>query len=328
MIDLISTPEYVEQTSPEIISRWVATESPNNFRLLRHDFDIVSVVNNAGYLQITVAAASYDGQVGNSISVFNKTLNAMYLGTVLTGSTSTVIETDIPFLTGFDPSDTALDPERDFTYFNDNTSRAGYYFEGRLTVNGVVNPLTIIASPDSFGYADLDVSGVLRIVTTLGKTGDYSSMIIAETNKSGNFSLEYRDCWYTELSNAWTPAGGSPAPLWYYAEAVRSEEQGSNLHEYEPDDANAAPFFNAFETPVYFAGLPFDISFILPERSDLAPGDNLTVTLRTYSAMNLMLSETTSNVVVGTLEGHVCSLTIDPTGIESIASYFTVEISA
>ena len=53
MITLISTPEYVKQTSPEIISSWLATESPNNFRLLRHDYDVVSAVDNGGYLQIT-----------------------------------------------------------------------------------------------------------------------------------------------------------------------------------------------------------------------------------------------------------------------------------
>lgn len=327
-ITLISTPEYIQQVTPEIVSRWVATESPVNFRLLRHDFDIVSVANNAGNLQITVAAGTYSGIIGDSVSVYNKTLNAMYQGTVLTGTTTTVIETDIPFITGFAPSDTALDPERLITYVNDNTLREGYYFEGRLTINGVLYPLTIVASPDSFGYADLDVSGILRIITSLGKVGDYTSLIMAETNKSGNFYLEYRDAWYTNLTNTWTAAEGSPAPLWYYAEAVRSEEQGSNLHEFVPDDVNCAPFLNSFENPVYFEGLPFDLSFILPERSLLSPAGQITVIIRTYNRNNTLLSETTSYVDGDDLEGHINSLNIDPAGIEQQASYLTAEITA
>jgi hypothetical protein len=326
MITLISTPAYVEQVSPEILCRWVATESPNNFRLHRHDYDVVSAANNGGFLQITVAAGTYDGAENDVIAVYNKSLNAMYLGTVDAGTTTTVIETDIPFITGFDPTDPALDPDRAITYLNDNTIHGGYYFEGRLTINGVLNSLTIIASPDSFGYADLDVSGILRIITAIGKVTDYSALILADTNKSGNFSLEYRECWYGS-AESWIPEA-SPEVIWYYAEAVRSEEQGSNLHEYEPDDINCAPFFNSFEYPVYFAGLPFDISFILPERPLISPGSDITVTIKTYSAQNLLLSSTTTNVPADDLEGHVCSLSIDPAGIESTASYFTAEITA
>jgi hypothetical protein len=327
MVTLISTPEYVKQVSPEIVSRWVATESPNNFRLHRHDFDIVSVANNGGYLQITVGAGLFTGQEADVISVYNKTLDAMYLGTVETGSTDTVIETDIPFITGFDPTDTALDPERLITYVNDETLHGGYYFEGRLTINGVLNSLTIIASPDSYGYADLDVSGILRITTSLGKTGDYSDLIMAETNKSGNFFLEYRECWYGS-ANAYVPAEGSPAPLWYYAEAVRSEEQGSNLYEFVADDDNDAPFLNSFERPVYFAGLPFDLSFILPERALLSPTGDISVTIRSYNSNNTLLTTQSFAVTADQLEGHVCSLTIAPTAIPDQASYFTAEITA
>lgn len=327
MITLVKTPDHVKSVSPPITSRWLATESPNNFTLLRHDHDIVTASNNSGKLRLTVSANTFDGQVGDQITVFNKSLNAMFAGMVETGSDTTTVETSIPYQAGFDPSDPALDPNRTITYINNYTQRQGYYFEGRLTINGVVNPLTIIASPDSFGYADLDVSGILRITTTIGKTGDYSELVMAETNKSGNFSLEYRECWYGS-DNAWIPAGGSPPPLWYYAEYVRSEEQGSNLHEYVADDANDAPFLNLFEKPVYFRGLPFDLSFILPERPLLSPGGELTVTITAYTAANVILSQSVTNVPANALEGHVCSLRIAPEAIPSNASYFTAEITA
>ena len=330
MVTLIQTPGYIKQVTPEIISRWVATESPVNFTFLRHDFNIVSAANNAGYLRITVAAGTYTGAIGNAIVVYNKTLDAMYVGEVQAGSSTTVIETDIAFIAGFDPTDAALDPERTFTYLNDNTLHAGYYFEGRLTINEVLNDLTIISSPNSYGYADLDVSGVLRTVTSIGKVTTYTDLIEADTNKSGNFSLEYRECWYGSDED-WHQAEGVGSPesvtLWYYAECVRSEEQGSNLYEYVADDANDAPFLNLFENPVYFAGYPFDISFILPERALLSPSGDITVTLRSYNSANTLLSEDIYNVAAGDLEGHVCSLNITPGGIPDGASHFTAQIS-
>lgn len=322
-IELISTPAYVEQVLPEILCRWLATESPNNFRLLRQDFPVLSAADNLGALRLTVAAGTFTGQVGNIIAVYNRTLDAMYSGEVQAGSTTTIIDTDIGFIDGFDPSDYLLNPDRDFAYFNDNTLHAGYYFEGEMTINGVPHSLTIIASPDSFGYADLDVSGILRIITTLGKVGDYTELIMAETNKSGNFSLEYRECWYGK-TNSYTAEGGT----WYYAEAVRSEEQGSNLHEIEADDLNDAPFFNSFARPVYFSGLPFDLTFILPERVLISPAGELTVTIRTYNSVNRILSEDIIDFPADYLEGHLCSLTIDPAGIEEYATYFTAEITA
>lgn len=327
MITLISTPEYVEPLTPSIISYWLATESPNNFRLLRHDFNIVTASDNGGFLQLTFAAGTFTGQIGDVISVYNKTLDAMYSGTVAAGSGTTTVETDIVFRAGFDPTDTALDPTRLITYLNDNTLHGCYYFEGRLTINGVLNSLTIVASPDSYGYADLDVSGILRIVTSIGKVTDYSALLLADSNKSGNFTLEYRECWYGS-SNAWIPAGGTPAQTWYYAEAVRSEEQGSNLHEYVANDANCAPFFNSFDNPVYFSGLPFDISFIMPERPLLSPAGDITVTINVYNSNNILLGTTVSTIAAGTLEGHVCSLTINPASIPSGSSYFTAEITA
>lgn len=330
MITLISTPEYIEQVTPEIVSRWVATESPVNFRLLRHDFDIVTASNNGGLLQMTVAAGTYNGNIGNTIAIFNKSLNSISTGKV-TNSDGTTISTDIPFVSGFNQNNPALDPERTLTYFNDNTLHGGYYFEGRLTINGILNSLSIIASPDSFGYADLDASGILRIVTAIGKVTDYTALLLPDTNKSGNFFLEYREAWYGS-NNDWDVAEGvgSPqsGPLWYYAEAIRSEEQGSNLHEYEADDLACAPFFNSFQNPVYFLGLPFDISFIMPERALVSPSSDVTVTITYYNSANTQLAQVVTNVNSEGLEGHVCSLSIDPASIPELASYLTAEISA
>jgi hypothetical protein len=313
MITLVSSPEVVTHVSPEIVSRWLATESPNNFRLQRADW-LVSVSEEtsgspAGCLKLTLST-DFTGNVGDDIACYNATTGAMLIGKVVSlgASPVTILNTDIPWVAG-----------TSISYMNDNTLRGGYYFEGRLTINSILQSLTIIASPDSFGYADLDVSGILRIITTLTKTGDYSADIISEIGKSGKFTFEYRECWYGSDEN-YTAEGNT----WYYAECIRSEEQGSNLYDYVASEAGDVPFLNSFENPVFFQGLPFDLSFILPDTA----ATELTVTIKRYNSLNTLLSTTTKIIAVGTLEGYVNSLNIDPASIEDTASYLTVEIAA
>ena len=319
MITIISTPGCTIQASPELVSRWVATESPNNFRLFRQDW-LISVTASSGAFLMVTTSTPFTGSNGDAIAVYNATNGAMYVGTI-TNVAGDVLTTSITFVAGMN-----------IIYLNDNTEYGGYYFEGRLTINDVVENLTVIASPDSFGYADLDVSGLLRIHTALGKIGDYTSQIMKETTKSGKWSFEYRYKTWTDLDRDWIPEGGSISPPsdtinWYYAEAVRSEEQGSNLSEYVPSDLNDAPFFNQFTEPVYFLGMPFDISFILPELAEVSPTSEITVTLKIYNQANAQLGgDIVSYVAADELEGFVCSLNIDETTIPPTAHHMTAEI--
>jgi hypothetical protein len=190
-----------------------------------------------------------------------------------------------------------------------------------------------MASPDKTGMADLDVSGILRIVTALGKTGTYTNRIEKETTKSGKFNFEFRACWYGS-DEAWegdavTSPVVSPPLLndWYYAECVRSEEQGSNLHDYQADVLNDAPFLNQFDQPVYFLGLPFDLSFILPEQVIVSPMSDIRVDINIYDSNNLLLQTITEYIDADSLEGFVCSLNIDQATIPTNAAFFTAEIT-
>lgn len=314
MITLVSTPEYVEQVSPEIITRWLATESPNIFRLHRKDYVVSSESTDSGSPENTrvTLTEAYTGNVGNTVSLYSDHDKQMHVGVVTAiASPATTIDVDIAWNANFD-----------FLYINDHTERAGYYFEGRLTVNDAVQSLTIIASPDTFGVGELDVSGILRIMVTLGKQGDYSELITAETNKSGSFTLEYRECWFGELGS-YVAEGNT----WYYAEAIRSVEQGSNLHEYVATEASDATFFNSFTNPVYFRGLPFDVSFILPHQPAVSPAAEMTVTIKSYNANNTLLSTVTTQVPISGLDGRVCSLSLSPDEIAAGAAYFTAEIT-
>jgi hypothetical protein len=311
MITLLSDPSHTIQVSPAIISRWLATESPNNFQLQRRDF-IPNGSTPEGlspYVLGLTFATPFTGNAGDAIACHDAITGAMLVGTVVSmASPATSILTDIPWVAG-----------TDIDYVNDNTLYGGYYFEGRLTVNGVVQALTVIASPDSKGMANVDVSGVLRIITALGKTADYTALLASEVTKSGRFTFAYRGCWYGS-AETYTEEGNT----WYYAECVRSVEQGSNLHDYLASDVDDAPWLNSFERPVLFAGLPFDISFILPEITE----DDVTVTIRRYNSYNMLLGTTTTIVSVAALKGRVNSLNIDTSAFEETAAYITAEIAA
>jgi len=313
MITILSDPSHILQVSPEVVSRWLATESPNNFQLQRKDFIVSSCASSGGspeYVELVLSSA-FTGAIGDVIAVYNAADGAMYTGTITAiASPATTVTTDIPWATGFDAS-----------YLNDDTLHDGYYFEGRLTVNGVLQALTIVASPDTFGKANLDVSGVLRIMVSLGKTGDYSTTLAAEPTKSGSFTLEFRECWYGYEGTYLTENN-----TWYYVEAVRSAEQGSNLYDFVPTDVSDAPFFNSFAQPVYFLGLPFDISFLLPPQAMTSPAGQLQITISHYNANNTLLSSNVSLVDLGSLEGFVNSLNIEAATIEASAAYLTAEI--
>lgn len=297
----VSTPEYVEQVSPEVITRWVATENPVLFRLQRIDYVVDSIAEATGFLELTLPV-EFEGSVGDSIAVYSEHDGKVYTGLV-TGISSPayVVTTDIVWNVNFD-----------IEYLNNDTEHGGYYFEVVLTINDIEQSIHVIASPNSIGWADIDVSGLLRIAVKMTKTGDYSEVIMKEPNKSGKFTLKFRECWYGS-SEAYVEEGND----WYYAEGVRTAEQGANLHEYVTDPMK---FYNLFEKPVYFTGKPFDISFILPTHE--APAE-ITVTIKVYDSSHTLLDTISEVVTDTTLQGYLNSLTIPAI---TQGSYMTVEI--
>jgi hypothetical protein len=309
-VTILSDPSYVVRVSPEIISRVIATESPNNFQLQRRDF----LVNNASAYDSTHTGLDVDENdygIGDSILLIDTDGND-YPGTItdIISSPQQLVIVDIPFSTMILPP----------AYFNDITLYDGWYFEGKLTINGIEQSLTIQAYPDATGKSDLDVSGILQIATALTKVGDYASDIIPETSKSGSFTFAYRYCYYG-YEGTYTEEGNT----WYYVESVRSEEQGSNLYDFLPTDAADAPFFNQFERPVLFAGLPFDISFFMPDKG--SPSPDLNVAISIYDASNTLLGRMDKTVTSESLIGYLCSLSISFTELDETSEHLVISIS-
>jgi hypothetical protein len=94
------------------------------------------------------------------------------------------------------------------------------------------------------------------------------------------------------------------------------------------NEDNDAPFLNSFEQPVYFTGLPFDISFIMPELTEVSPESDITITLKIYNSSNVQLgADIVETVSAEGLEGYVVSLTIASASIPEGAAYLTAEIT-
>jgi len=313
---LVSTPAVTVQVSPEIISRWLASECPNIFQLQRKDFAIVSsdetTSSPAGCMEFTLDGA-YTGEVGNIIMVYNTFTSAAHIGqvTYIDGET---IGTTIPYAATFAGE-----------YMNDHTLYNGFYFEGRITANGSVLPLTVIATPNTLGIADLDVSSVLRTLITPGIVGGYTSIIQADTNKGGAFTLEYRAVWYGGSSD-YTAEGNT----WYYVEAVRSIEQGSNLYEYVPSGAGDVPFFCSFAKPVAYGDNPFTISFLLPPLADFSasPAASLQLIVEQYNAANELLGTSTFLVDPAALVGRPCRVNMNLVEQIEGLDHYEIEINA
>jgi hypothetical protein len=98
------------------------------------------------------------------------------------------------------------------------------------------------------------------------------------------------------------------------------------LEEFVASEAGDAPFLNSFPQPVYFDGLPFDISFICPDMDEISPAAVLRIIISRYDASNNLLASTVTDVDPTGLVGRVCSLTIDPDAIENNAAYITAQI--
>ena len=320
-IEIVSTP--IDGTC-----KWVTPESPVLFGLQRKDISnddsspapdwyIDSTQDNGGYLEFTLSAIDSPFSEGDSLMLHDDTTGEELYG-VITEVSGADFLTDIVWVAG-----------TDIDYINNFTLFPGYYFEALLTINGVVNALTARAYPNSAGYADMNIAGVLRTTILPGKA-DETLNINPEVNKSGRFTVSFRPCYYGS-DESYVEEGG----YWSYASFVRNSIQGGNLLEYEgifidedpPDDFNYVyPICNQFEKPVFFKGLPFDLSFLL---NRVTNDQTFTVTIAIYDATNTLI-DTISYEVEGssTNSSRLCSAVISPDDIPDEAKYFDVEITS
>jgi hypothetical protein len=321
-------PLTIESTPLVGSSRWVATESPVLFGLQRKDKSSLTTDNNAGFLRVHILdyliADSFN--IGESVSVHDATTDTMITGLVTDLAVDAGVTFDIPYVAGMN-----------IDYMNNNTMKPGYYFEAQLTINDLLNSLTVVASPDIYGYADIDISGILQTVILRGKSGDETvDGIVVENNKSGRFEVAFRECWYGS-SESYTDEGN----FWNYAEFVRTKSQSSNLEELTPDYVNESPagtfnysnpLCNLFEKPVFFRDLPFSLSYLqgMSELGSPPPvSEQVKFILIQYFADGSVLGTKTiyTNVDANNM-GRLCSVNILPEWIDPATAYFTFELTS
>ncbi len=317
-VELVSTPACYNTADPSIVVRWVATDNPVVFSLQRRDYNVegyIAQITSPDGTAITLDR-EFTGMVGDNIIIIDAVGNT-YLTTVLDAVTNIIVV------------DIAHD---DFTQppaiVNNNTEYRNFHFEARVQINGKYSHMTVISAPNRLGYADIDVSSLLKIATSKRKDGDYISKITPEKSKSGKFYFEYRGVWWgsdEEWQQEMTDTSPAEPVTWNYVEAIRSEDQGANLSEYIASEIDDAPFLNTFERPVYYRGMPFDISFILPE----IPYPEIIVTIKAYDAQNKRVGiDITQAIPSAGIQGYVHSLLISESDVPEGASYFTVSIEA
>lgn len=306
---LTSTPAYLinGDVSPAEYSFLLATDCPSIFQFQRNDGTITLAEDSGSpsYLQITLAAG-YVCVDGDTISIYDALYDQMIEATVTSDLGGGVFITDVDWDARY---------ATDLTYILNYTQRQNYYIEGRLTINSLVEQQTIKASPNTKGLVKMDVQDFLRAAVSGDKVGTYTNLNDAETNQSGNFTLEYRER-YTGDASTYTSEGNT----WYFVYAIRTKEQGSNLWEYLGTDNQEAKWFNAFDKPIYNEGLPFDMQFFWPY--DYA---NLSVTKKYYDASNTLLS-TVTTALDASGRGLLNSITISESDLLANTDHIVISI--
>lgn len=306
---LLSTPKQTIKGTG-LTSKWVATDSPVEFKLQRVDAFIASQSIVSGSLRVTYsgAASNLVAHTGDKVLLLNSTLGYYAYATV-----SAVSGLNVTTSLAFTASDSRT---FDTLVFYDRS--LNYFFEALLYVNGVQQSYPIEVSPDPLGRATLDVSGYLYAYVSSAKSGEYLQPFTAEVNQSGRFELDIRDNFLGATSTEYYRVPDT----YYYVKAIRTMEQGGNLSEFVPNLAAKSKFFNAYETPPAALGLPFDISFIY---SELLAGKTVQLKEEYYDSQNTKLGDKTTNVSADQI-GRLVSYSVDTTNINPLTSRIKLQL--
>lgn len=306
---LLSTPKQTIKGTG-LTSKWVATDSPVEFKLQRVDAFIASQSIVSGFLRVTYsgAASNLVAHTGDKVLLLNSALGYYAYATV-----SAVSGLNVTTSLAFTASDSRT---FDTLVFYDRA--LNYFFEALLYVNGVQQSYPIEVSPDPLGRATLDVSGYLYAYVSSAKSGEYLRPFTAEVNQSGHFELDIRDNFLGATSTEYYRVPDT----YYYVKAIRTMEQGGNLSEFVPNLAAKSKFFNAYETPPAAFGLPFDISFIY---SELLAGKTVQLKEEYYDSQNTKLGDKTTNVSADQI-GRLVSYSVDTTNINPLTSRIKLQL--
>ena len=179
MLEITKTPEKAIQGTG-YTSKWLATDSPIVFEVQRKDNNIATTVNDGGKARITLSTSNslFYLSVGEFISVHDAVSGVSFITSVLTKHSDTDYTLNIAYAS------------QQFGYYVAYQKPVNYFFDVKLTVNGVEQSATARFTPQLNGLAKCDISGYLQTYVSDEKTGTYIDNNTAETNQSGKFALQ------------------------------------------------------------------------------------------------------------------------------------------
>lgn len=258
-------------------SRWTGVHNPYNFEFTREDYGVFNTAIRNAY-STTLPTIWTDGDplsvpnfvsAGDQIYVNSGVYNGVYTVHSVNGEYITI---DTPFIgNGGAGRVNLIDRLQNFKAF--------------INVYDALNDNlieTVYPKPDSTGFLIYDVSGVLRSLIRTQAEANQSNINVANDDISGSFYLGY-GATYKFVSPSVTTDVTIPEvvdnSVYYWLSAAKQIDGdtdlgmdgiGQNLKEYVPKNIsdNYAQFLTMFETPTYFEGFPFTLSFIYDEDFD------------------------------------------------------------
>lgn len=244
---IVYSPWNYVYTEIEWFSTWLATGNKAIFELTKDRFAVLTA-GESSYSPATwklTVDSNFDGVEGGRVSLIydDGTIDSATIIEKTEGSSDTVI------------LDLEYDADKTPAYLLSRTK--GLRYTAKITANGEEISNTVTATPDNLGVVSLDISPILRTLTTEGHDGLYLGAQ-GETGKSGYFTVAFAEI----EDNTTEPTYTEEGLIWKYVDAVMPESVGGNLLGYDPMLDRTVTFFNSFTKGVYVKGKPWDISFL------------------------------------------------------------------
>jgi len=255
--------QYVPNSgSPPIESRWVAVHNPILLEWQRKDYEFASVSESGGFLILNFGSAT--GAAENDVLYVN--CPGIYSGlatiTSLSGN-NLITNVSIILPVGTYPG-----------YANNTTQRLNYFIEVQIvTISASATPsdnqilATLLATPDTTGLIKIDISGSLQSYTSNPDTITLNTSANGEkdTGSTIPFKFRTREAWRQFAGLAYQPYESySSASFGVNGAFQIGHDYNGNYAEYYPSSGPTGKFLTDFSRSRYFAGYPFDVSYIFP----------------------------------------------------------------
>lgn len=294
MIEIITRPDREQQNNPALESQWLCARHPILFKIQRRDYTVISC-NSDGFGAVVVKA-DYDANLPAEILAgdeiyFASELNAEgvpdyygVVGTVVSVATTVGVEHLIYTTYPIEALSTGAG------YLN-VVKRANYYLGGHVALtdsNTLIQhqiPIKLKGGVD--GNMRLDVSEFITTYLVKEAPDNYAFINFKDPDTFGKFSIVTQEFW----------TGSSESEVgdltqYFFVDAVKyvNDLYGQNLCDYLmfPDEVDPLPkWLTDFDSPTFFAGYPFDLSFIYP---DSMTGETLRRNEQEYNGQGTPLS--------------------------------------